>query len=77
MVWARRRHGGHRSRIEGHAQGIQAQSCASLALALVETCVRNSRLEELHTGISPDSAVGDYSDVKVVTPYGDIPWARR
>jgi hypothetical protein len=54
----------------------QAQSCATLALALVETCVRNSRLEELHTGTSPASAVGDYSDVKVVTPYGEIPWSR-
>lgn len=57
------------------SQTLQAQSCANLALALVETCVRNSRLEELHTGISPASAVGDYSDVKVVTPYGEIPWA--
>lgn len=49
---------------------------AAFTLALVETAVRNSRLEELHTGISPESATGDYSDVKVVTPYGDIPWAR-
>ncbi|WP_299006338.1 hypothetical protein [uncultured Caulobacter sp.] len=49
---------------------------APLALALVETAVRNSRLEELHAGVSPESAVGDYSDVTVVTPYGEIPWAR-
>ncbi|WP_205685453.1 hypothetical protein [Caulobacter zeae] len=48
---------------------------AALALALAESGVRNSRLEELHAGVSPASAVGDYSDVKVVTPYGDIPWA--
>lgn len=47
-----------------------------LALVLVETGFRNSRLEELHAGISPSSAVGDYSDVKVVTPYGEIPWSR-
>jgi hypothetical protein len=49
---------------------------AALTLAIVETGVRNSRLEELHTGVSPETAVGDYSDVKVVTPYGEIPWAR-
>ncbi|HWU15756.1 MAG TPA: hypothetical protein VN157_17295, partial [Caulobacter sp.] len=49
---------------------------AALTLAIVETGVRNSRLEELHTGISPETAVGDYSDVKVVTPYGEIPWAK-
>lgn len=49
---------------------------AALTLALVEHGMRNSRLEELHAGISPSSAVGDYSDVKVVTPYGEIPWSR-
>lgn len=46
------------------------------AMALVETCVRNSRLEELHAGVTPDSATGDYSDVKVVSPYGEIPWTQ-
>lgn len=45
-------------------------------LALVEQCVRNTFLEELHAGIVPDSAAGDYSDVKVVTPFGEIPWTR-
>ena len=49
---------------------------AALALVIVETGMRNSRLEELHVGIFPTSAVGDYSDVKVVTPYGEIPWSR-
>jgi hypothetical protein len=44
--------------------------------ALVETCVRNSRLEELHAGVTPDSVVGDYSDVGVVSPYGEIPWTK-
>src|SRR6267143_2861721 len=37
-------------------------------------CFRNSKLEDLHTGTSPSSKTGDYSDVKVVTPYGEIPW---
>ncbi len=36
--------------------------------------VRNSELENLHSGLSPSSATGDFSDVKVVTPYGEIPW---
>lgn len=45
-------------------------------LALVEQCVRNTFLEDLHAGTVPDSAVGDYSDVKVVTPFGEIPWTR-
>ena len=35
---------------------------------------RNSCIEEYHGGISPTSKTGDYSDVKVVTPYGEIPW---
>ncbi len=34
---------------------------------------RNS-LENIHAGISPSSKTGDFSDVKVVTPYGEIPW---
>jgi ligand-binding SRPBCC domain-containing protein len=25
---------------------------------------------------TPDSQIGDYSDVKVVTPYGEISWER-
>jgi hypothetical protein len=39
-------------------------------------CVRNSYLEELHAGISPSSKTGDYTDVKVISPYGEIPWNR-
>lgn len=45
-----------------------------LALTIVETCVRNTGLETLHAGTFPRSAVGDYTDVTVATPYGDIPW---
>lgn len=37
--------------------------------------VRNSSaLEQLHSGITPSSKTGDYSDVYVVTPYGKIEW---
>ena len=45
-----------------------------LAKYLVHQCVRNSELESLHAGTVPDSKTGDYSDVKVVTPFGEIPW---
>ena len=34
----------------------------------------NTELEDLHCGISPSSKTGDNSDVKVVTPYGEIEW---
>ena len=40
-------------------------------------CFRNSGLEDHHSGITPSSQAGDYSDVKVVTPYGEIPWKHQ
>jgi hypothetical protein len=43
-----------------------------MALCLVNACVRNS-LEDLQ-GIFPSSESGDFTDVKVVSPYGEIPW---
>lgn len=54
----------------------QRRNLEILAKILVETCFRNSELENLHAGVTPSSATGDYSDVKVVTPYGEIPWTR-
>ena len=45
-----------------------------LAKYMVLHCFRNSMLEDLHAGISPSSAAGDYSDVTVSSPYGRIPW---
>jgi hypothetical protein len=47
-----------------------------LAKLMALKCFRNSKLEDLHAGIFPDSQSGDYSDVKVVTPYGEISWER-
>ena len=49
---------------------------AILAKAITAICVRNGYLEDLHAGITPSSMAGDYSDVKVVTPYGEIPWGK-
>lgn len=45
-----------------------------LAKYLVHECFLNSELENLHTGIVPRSKTGDYSDVIVRTPFGDVPW---
>src|SRR5205085_10104423 len=47
-----------------------------LAKAIAVLCMRNTFLEDLHSGTVPSSKSGDYSDVKVVTPYGEIPWQR-
>jgi hypothetical protein len=48
---------------------------AVLAKAITAMCVRNGFLEDLHSGVTPSSKSGDYSDVNVVTPFGKIPWA--
>ena len=45
-----------------------------LAKYLVQQCFRNSVLENLHAGKAPESIAGDYSDVVVLTPAGEIPW---
>ena len=47
-----------------------------LAKYLAQQCFRNTMLEDLHAGVTPDSATGDYSDVVVRSPYGEIPWPR-
>jgi len=49
----------------------------NLAKMLAVKGVRNDTdLETLHSGIFPSSETGDYSDVKVITPYGEIEWNR-
>lgn len=47
-----------------------------LAKYLAQQCFRNTMLEDLHAGITPDSETGDYSDVVVRSPYGEIPWPK-
>lgn len=37
-------------------------------------CFRNTEIENIHAGTAPSSATGDFSDVKVATPFGEIPW---
>ena len=46
-----------------------------LAKCLALLCVRNTCLEDIHAGIEPASPAGDFSDVKVMTPQGEIPWS--
>jgi hypothetical protein len=36
-------------------------------------CVRNAGTEDLHAGIFPAIGTGDCSDMKVVSPFGEIP----
>jgi hypothetical protein len=45
-----------------------------LAFGIALLCVRNTCIEDVHAGIEPSSRTGDFSDVKVVTPCGEIPW---
>jgi hypothetical protein len=61
-----------------HLDAISANAILQQRLAkhLVLQCVRNSRLEDLHAGIAPSSATGDYADVTVTSPFGPIPWPR-
>jgi ligand-binding SRPBCC domain-containing protein len=47
-----------------------------LAKAMARDCFRNTKLEDYHAGTFPSSKAGDYSDVKVVSPYGEIAWER-
>lgn len=55
-------------------QKLKDEGTKQLAKDIVLHCFRNTELENLHAGTSPSSKKGDYSDVKVVSPYGEIPW---
>lgn len=48
---------------------------ANLSKIMVMICIRNTRLEDLHAGLQPETLTGDYSDVNVVDGTGrTIPW---
>lgn len=53
---------------------LDKETAAELAKCMVLICFRNSKLEDIHAGIVPHTEVGDYSDVFVTTPDGNIPW---
>lgn len=46
-----------------------------LAKLIVERGFRNG-LEDIHAPTFPSSKSGDGTDIKVVSPYGEIPWNR-
>jgi hypothetical protein len=45
-----------------------------LAKLMAHDCFRNTRLEDFHSGTYPSSKTGDNADVKVVSPFCEIPW---
>ena len=53
---------------------MDEEAAKRLALGMAVLCVRNTCIEDIHAGIEPNSQAGDFSDAKVVTPYGEIPW---
>jgi hypothetical protein len=61
-----------------HIREIQKNEVLRKRLAkfIVLHCFRNTDvLEDLHSSAVPISESGDYSDVKVITPDGEIPWS--
>ncbi len=53
---------------------IDKEKIKKIALVMAVHGYRNSPIEDLHSGVFPTSKTGDFSDVKVVTPYGEIAW---
>jgi hypothetical protein len=47
-----------------------------LALGMAVLCVRNTCIEDIHAGIEPHSQARDFSDARLVTPDGEIPWTK-
>ena len=54
---------------------LDRKQARQLALGIAVSCVRNTFLEDLHAGTGPSSETEEYSDVKVISPYGEIEWA--
>ena len=52
----------------------ERRALQQMTLALVETCFRNSMIEDWHAGREVISPAGDFSDVRIVTPTGEIPY---
>jgi len=56
-----------------HGELMDEEIAKRLALAMAVLCVRSTCIENIHAG-KGQSEIGDFSDVKVVTPKGEIPW---
>jgi hypothetical protein len=51
------------------------KSTGKFSKIMTAACVRRGFLEKLHSGITPVTKTGDYSDVKVIDADGqEIPW---
>ncbi len=50
------------------------ETAQELAKCMVLRCFRNGAIEDLHAGKSPHTETGDYSDVTVATPAGELAW---
>ena len=60
-----------------HITKEKLQELQGLAKLLAVMGVRNNtELENLHSGMSPSSETGDYSDITVVSPSREIAWNR-
>jgi hypothetical protein len=59
-----------------HLEAVQTNDLVRKRLAklMALRCFRNTRLEDLHAGTFPSSQSGDYTDVTVLSPYGEIRW---
>lgn len=56
-------------------QEAEKRIAAKLAKTMAMLCVRNTRLETIHSGKTPVTRTGDWSDVTVVDADGNrIPW---
>jgi hypothetical protein len=56
-------------------RNAEERVAAQTAKALALMCVRNTYLESIHSGQSPVTKTGDFSDVKVIDAEGrEIPW---
>ena len=53
---------------------MEEAEAKQLALGLAVLCVRNTCIEDIHSGAVAGAPAGDFSDVKVVSSRGEIPW---
>ncbi len=53
---------------------MKEKSAQLLALGIALNCVRNTSIENIHAGASPDAANNDYSNVFVATEKSQVPW---
>jgi hypothetical protein len=61
--------------IEDAMKSNTKKSQTEFSKLMAAACVRRGYLEKLHSGITPVTRTGDYSDVKVIDAEGrEIPW---